>query len=217
MADISHSASELLRTEFLRDAKVIDVAKSYISVSSFNLRMKPAILKAAGGLIAQQFSPEKITAVHGIPHSGNYLATAVSLALSDQPAYQTLDLRLHSSRKDQVIPTSWKDVYRKEIKSFTTSSGGVDVFSGINLSFVKKGDRILLIDDVCASGDTGYRIVQGLQEKGAIVVGFAVLFDKVFQGGLDRIAQMGVKTFSCIRVLKIGKNDNVILQTSDLA
>ena len=200
MADISHSASELLRTEFLRDAKVIDVAKSYISVSSFNLRMKPAILKAAGGLIAQQFSPEKITAVHGIPHSGNYLATAVSLALSDQPAYQTLDLRLHSSRKDQVIPTSWKDVYRKEIKSFTTSSGGVDVFSGINLSFVKKGDRILLIDDVCASGDTGYRIVQGLQEKGQSWWGlpfYSIKFFKVVWIELPKWGSKHFPAFAC--------------------
>jgi len=214
MALNSTQAAELLRTEFLREAKVLDAAKSYISVSSFNLRMKPAVLQAAGVLIAEQFRQDSITVVHGIPHSGNYLATSVSLALSGLEEYSQTDLRLHSSRKDQVIPTSWKDVYRKEIKSFTTSSGGVDVFSGINLSFVKKGDRILLIDDVCASGDTGYRIAQGLQERGAVVVGFAVIFDKVFQGGLDRVGELGLKTFSCIRVTKIGANDNVILQTS---
>ncbi len=196
--------SEFLKKEFLREAKVIDVERGYISVSSFNLRMKPEVLTAAAKLIANFFKNDKIDTVHGIPHSGNYLATAVALALDGQ-------VRLHSSRKDQNIPASWKDVYRQEVRSFTTSTAGMDVFSGINLSFVKKGDRVLLLDDVCARGETGYKIIKGLQERGVKVVGFAVLFDKVFQGGLDYVAGLGVKVFSCVRVKKIGSNDKVEL------
>ena len=197
-------ALDFLRKEFLKEAKVIDAQRGYISVSSFNLRMKPEVLAAAAKLIADFFKNDKIDTVHGIPHSGNYLATAVALALDGQ-------VRLHSSRKDQNIPTSWKDVYRQEVRSFTTSTAGMDVFSGINLSFVKKGDRVLLLDDVCARGETGYKIIKGLQERGVMVVGFAVLFDKVFQGGLDYVANLGVKVFSCIRVNKIGSNDKVEL------
>ena len=197
-------ALDFLRKEFLQEAKVIDAQRGYISVSSFNLRMKPEVLAAAAKLIADFFKNDKIDTVHGIPHSGNYLATAVALALDGQ-------VRLHSSRKDQNIPTSWKDVYRQEVRSFTTSTAGMDVFSGINLSFVKKGDRVLLLDDVCARGETGYKIIKGLQERGVKVVGFAVLFDKVFQGGLDYVAGLGVKVFSCIRVNKIGSNDKVEL------
>lgn len=195
---------EFLRKEFLRDAKVIDADRGYISVSSFNLRMKPEVLKAAAEVIADFFKNDKIDTVHGIPHSGNYLATAVALALKGQ-------VRLHSSRKDQNIPTSWKDVYREEVRSFTASTGGIDVFSGINLSFVKKGDRVLLLDDVCAKGETGLRIVTGLKNRGVNVVGFAVLFDKVFQGGLEKIAQLGIKVFSCVRVKKLGEHDQVEL------
>jgi len=193
-----------LKSEFLKEARVIDAQRGYISVSSFNLRMKPEVLAAAAKLIADFFKNDKIDTVHGIPHSGNYLATAVALALDGQ-------VRLHSSRKDQNIPASWKDVYRQEVRSFTTSTAGMDVFSGINLSFVKKGDRVLLLDDVCARGETGYKIIKGLQERGVKVVGFAVLFDKVFQGGLDYVANLGVKVFSCIRVNKIGSNDKVEL------
>ena len=155
-------------------------------------------------MIADFFKNDKIDTVHGIPHSGNYLATAVALVLKGQ-------VRLHSSRKDQNIPTSWKDVYREEVRSFTTSTGGIDVFSGINLSFVKKGDRVLLLDDVCAKGETGLRIVTGLKNRGVNVVGFAVLFDKVFQGGLEKIAQLGIKVFSCVRVKKLGEHDQVEL------
>src|SRR3990167_6614080 len=193
-------ALDYLIKEFLNEARVIDAAKGYISVPSFNLRMKPKVLKAAAQTIAAYFKKDKVEVVHGIPHSGNYLATAVAIELGG-------NIRLHSSRKDQNIPASWKDVYRQEVRSFTTSTAGVDVFSGINLSFVQKGDRVLLLDDVCATGETGYKIVKGLQERGVTVVGYAVLFDKVFQGGLDQIATLGIKVFSCVRVSEIGPHD----------
>ena len=197
-------ATDFLKKEFLKDAKVIDHERGYISISSFNLRMKPTVLKAAATLIANEFRNDDITVIHGIPHSGNYLATAVALELDK-------DVRLHASRKDQNIPTSWKDVYREEIRSFTTSTGGTMVFSGINLSFVKKGDRVLILDDVCATGETGYKIINGLRERGVTVVGYAVLFDKVFQGGLDQIATLGIKVFSCVRVSEIGPHDKIVL------
>jgi adenine phosphoribosyltransferase len=200
-----HSELAFLQEEFLRDAKVINPDRGYISVSSFNLRMKPSILKSAASVIAQTFASDHIDTIHGIPHSGNYLATAVALTM-DMPVH------LHASRKDQNIPSNWKDVYREEIRSFTTSDEQLTVFSGINLSFVKKGDHVLLLDDVCATGETAYRIIQGLQQRGVTIAGYAVLFDKVFQGGLEYVASLGVKTFSCVRVEKIGSHDSVTLQ-----
>jgi len=196
---------QFLKTEFLREAKVLDAEKGYISVSSFNLRMKPQVLRSAAIAVADFYKNDRIDTVHGIPHSGNYLATAVALELGQK-------VRLHCSRKDQNIPTAWKDVYREEVRSFTASSAGVDVFAGINLSFVKKGDRVLLLDDVCAKGETGVKIVEGLKKRGVKVMGFAVLFDKVFQGGLEKVQQLGVKVFSCVRVKKMEKNDQVVLE-----
>ena len=195
---------EFLRKEFKRESKVINAEKGYISISSFNLRMKPKVLKSAAKVIAAFFKDDEIDTVHGIPHSGNFLATAVAVELGE-------GVRLHSSRKDQNIPTSWKDVYREEVRSFTTSSSGVDVFAGINLSFVKKGDKVLVLDDVCAKGETGLKIVQGLKDRGVKVVGFAVLFDKVFQEGLQLIKETGIKVFSCVRVKELGKFDQVVL------
>ena len=201
---VNNKAISFLKDEFLREVKVIDAKRGYISASSFNLRMKPAVLRTAAELIVEHFAQEKMTAIYGIPHSGTYLAAAVALQLGT-------DVRIHASRKDQIVPVSWKEVSRTEVRSFTASLSGVDVFSGINLSFAKKGDRVLLIDDVCGSGNTGSKIIYNLQERGVTVVGFAVLFDKIFQGGLERIEKLGVKTFSCVRVKEIGKNDRVIL------
>ena len=200
-----------LRKEFLRDAKVIDLERGYISASSFNLRMKPAILMAAGRLIAHALKDARVDIIHGIPHSGNFLATAVALAMDKETPTAGKQIRLHSSRKDQHVPATWKDIFRAETRSFTTSNSGMTIFSGINLSFVLPGDRVLLVDDVCATGETGTRLVEGLLKRNVTVAGFAVLFDKVFQGGLEQVARLGITVYSCISVLEIGKHDLITI------
>lgn len=175
---------------------MLDARRGYISVSAFNLRMQPEIIRAAAGVIADHFRSSRIDVIHGIPHGGNYLATAVALAM-------TGNVRLHASRKDQNIPSSWKEVYRQEVRSSSLSGDAGTVFAGINLSFVRPGERILLIDDICATGETGTKIITGLIDHGVKVAGFAVMFDKMFQGGLERIARLGVETYSCVRVKEI--------------
>ena len=187
---------DFLRMTFLTEARVLDAKRGYISASAFNLRMRPEVLRAAAGVIADHFCSSRIDVIHGIPHGGNYLATAVALAMAG-------NVRLHASRKDQNIPTSWKEVYRREVRSSSLSGEAGTVFAGINLSFVRPGERILLIDDICASGETGAEIITGLIKRGVKVAGFAVMFDKMFQGGLERIAQLGVKVYSCVRVKDI--------------
>lgn len=193
---------EFLRQVFRKEAHVLDVRRGYISVSPFNLRMRPDVLKAAAYLIACHYRQSHIDVVHGIPHGGNYLATAVALEIGNS-------VRLHASRKDQNIPVSWKEVYRQEVRSFTTSGEGATVFSGINLSFVRPGERVLLIDDVCATGETGERIISGLLGRGVTVVGFAVLFDKTFQQGLDRITQLGIDVYSCVSIKEITSDGEI--------
>ncbi len=155
-----------------------------------------ALFAAAAKVIAHHFRNLGIDVIHGIPHSGNYLATAVALAMSG-------NIRLHASRKDQNVPNSWKEVYHQEIRSFLLSGEAGTVFAGINLSFVRPNERVLLIDDACGSGETGSRIIAGLLKRNVKVVGFAVMIDKIFQGGLERISKLGIETYSCIRIKEI--------------
>lgn len=198
----SHDDQQFLQRAFLSNVKVFDAQKGYLSVPPFNLRINPAVLQASARLIASRFKDRDVQIVHGIPHSGSYLATAVTMQLG---------VHLHASRKDSAVPTFWKEVYRREVKAFAHISAGLDIYAGLNFSFVRKGDKVLLVDDVCASGQTGVAIIEGLLERGVHVVGFAVQFDKVFQGGLARIENLGVPVFSCVRVKEIGKNDTVKL------
>lgn len=194
--------SEFLRQTFLAETRVLDARRGYISASSFNLRMKPEVLRTAAAVIASHFRKFKIDVIHGIPHSGNYLATAVALAMPE-------NVRLHASRKDQNVPNSWKEVYHQEIRSFSLSGEAATVFAGINLSFVRPNERVLLIDDACGSGETGSRIIAGLLKRNVKVVGFAVMIDKIFQGGLEQISKLGIETYSCIRIKEISPGGEI--------
>lgn len=195
---------KFLKEAFHKDIRVIEREKGYVSAPSFNLRVSPKVLAAGARLIANEFKDDDIQIVHAIPNSAHFIATAVALELGDS-------VRLHNSRKDSQIPVTWKEVYRREVRSFTQSTDGSDFMSGLTFSFVRKGDKVLLIDDVCARGETGLRVIEGLLEKKVNVIGFAVLFDKAFQGGLERIQKLGVKTYSCVRVKSILSGDAVQL------
>lgn len=196
--------TDYLRRQFLADARVLDAKLGYISVSSFNLRMKPQVLSAAAKLIAAHFRSSKIDVIHGIPHSGNYLATAVALEMGGK-------VRLHTSRKAQHVPASWREVFRQEIGSFAPAADGLTVYSSINLSFVRKGERVLLVDDTCATGHTAATLIAGLKRRGIAVAGFAVMFDKMFQGGLDAVARLGIPVFSCLRVKAVTPLGQILL------
>ena len=170
---------------FLKEARVLDAKRGYISASAFNLRMKPEVLWAAAKVIAGYFGKFKIDVIHGISHGGNYLATAVALAMAVSGCTPHAKIKTFRLRGKRFIAG--------KLGRLLLSGETGTVFAGINLSFVRPGERILLIDDICASGETGAEIITGLIKRGVKVAGFAVMFDKMFQGGLERIAQLGVK------------------------
>lgn len=185
---------------FLDEASVIDEKKGFISAPSTNQLRNPELQQSVARIIATEFSDIKIDKVFGIPISGINLATATAALLPGVKEVPT--------RKGVETPTSWKQVFTAEIKSFTT-----EVKSSIKYSFVYPGDKVLVIDDVCAFGETATEVIHSLiEEAEADVVGFVVWWDKVFQGGLERIEKtFGIKTFSVIRVKEIGNNGKIIL------
>jgi adenine phosphoribosyltransferase len=60
-------------------------------------------------------------------------------------------------------------------------------------------DRVLVIDDVLATGGTGHAAVQLMTDLGATVVGFAVVIELVFLGGRARFGE-STKITSLIQV-----------------
>src|SRR4030042_1156658 len=84
----------------------------------------------------------------------------------------------------------------------------------IDLRFKEMGvNRILVVDNVCAYGQTASEVIQTLnQQTKAEVVGLAVLMSKDFQGGLRRIEEkFKIPTLGVIGIQGIGPNQKIIL------
>ena len=74
--------------------------------------------------------------------------------------------------------------------------------------FVNEGERILIIDDFMASGEASAALARIAEEAGAEIVGIGAVIEKGFQGGSDRLREMGYRVESLAVIDKI--EDGVI-------
>ena len=82
-------------------------------------------------------------------------------------------------RKPGKLP--WKTVAQPYVLEY--GSGTLEVHADA----VGPGDRVVVIDDVLATGGTGAATIALMQALGAEVVGFGVLVELLFLSGRDRI------------------------------
>lgn len=67
-----------------------------------------------------------------------------------------------------------------------------------HIDTVEKGERVIVVDDLLATGGTAAATIELLQELGAEVVGAAFLVELSFLSGRQRLADLGVPTFAPI-------------------
>lgn len=68
----------------------------------------------------------------------------------------------------------------------------------IHVDAVQEGDRVLLVDDLIATGGTAEASIKLLQRAGATVVGAAFIIDLPDLGGAKRIEELGVPVSSLV-------------------
>ena len=61
---------------------------------------------------------------------------------------------------------------------------------------LEKGQKVVVVEDLSATGGSVIEVVNGLREAGAEVLGVASIFTYGMQKGLDRLAAAGVKNVS---------------------
>ncbi len=87
----------------------------------------------------------------------------------------------------------------------TTGYSSSDMF----INFVKKGDRVLLIDDVLSTGGTLKAIVKALQVMDVEIVDIVMVFEKVgIRKELEREIGMEIKTL--LKLEMDGKNIKIV-------
>lgn len=190
-----------LKQKFLDAAFVRDAKSGYIVVKEFNIRIDPDVLQFASRCWADHYHHDThIDAVVGLPDAGSRLVSILAEMLRVE--------WILPSKRTTVVPGAWEDVVSYSNRSFTT--GQDDVMS--HIGFIKKGMRILVVDDVVAHGSTAMAAITALQHAGAEVVGLCVLFDKRWQKGTHEItAKTGVDVYSLIGVKKITAKGTILL------
>lgn len=120
--------------------------------------------------LAEPYKNLAISKVAGIEARGFTLAT---------PVADRLDAGFIPVRKAGKLPhETVREDYELEY--------GIDALE-IHVDSVVEGERILLVDDVIATGGTAAAAVRLLQSVGADVVGFAVFIELSFLGGAAKL------------------------------
>jgi xanthine phosphoribosyltransferase len=167
-----------LKERILRDGE--NLGQGILKVDSFvNHQVDPALMFDAGRELAARFADVGASKVLTAEISG--IAPALTTALA-------LGVPLIYARKTKPV-TMTEPVYVEAAPSHTK---GVSVFLMCSPEFLQPDDRILIVDDFLASGQTIMALVRMVRHAGAELVGIGALIEKAFEGGRADLETLGI-------------------------
>jgi len=178
-----------LEERILRDGK--NLGGGILKVDSFvNHQVDPLLMDACGREFAQLFASVGATKVLTAESSG--IAPAVTTAIH-------LGLPVVYARKTKPI-TMPDQVYLTLAPSHTK---GRMVELIVSPEYLANGEKVLIIDDFLASGQTILGLARLAEASGSKIVGIGALIEKTFEGGRDVLKSLGVPIYSlaCITAM----------------
>jgi xanthine phosphoribosyltransferase len=175
-----------LKERILRDGK--NLGGGILKVDSFvNHQVDPLLMDACGREFARRFAGLGATKVLTAEISG--IAPAVTTAIH-------LGLPVVYARKHKPI-TMPDQVYLTLAPSHTK---GRMVELIVSPEYLANGERVLIIDDFLASGQTILGLARLAEASGSRIVGIGALIEKDFEGGRAALKSLGVpiESLACI-------------------
>lgn len=173
---------ELLKERIRRDGKIKD--GHIIKVDGFlNHQIDIELLCEIGKEFKRLFDGENITKVITIEASG--IAVACLTA-------QHFNVPVVFAKKSESKNIDG-DVYTTKVTSYTR---GKEYTVILEKRFLNSNDRILIIDDILATGKAQFGLLDISQQAGATVAGIGVVIEKGFQGGGDQLRKAGYNLHS---------------------
>jgi xanthine phosphoribosyltransferase len=167
-----------LRLRILTDGK--NLGNGILKVDGFiNHQVDPALMDACGRLLADRFGPLRATKVLTAEISG--IAPALTTAYH-------LGLPVVYARKSK--PITMPDQIFLTLAPSHTKGRTVELI--VSPEYLGRDERVLIIDDFLASGQTILGLVRLAQAAGATVVGIGALIEKTFEGGRALLSALGV-------------------------
>lgn len=131
--------------------------------------------------LAKPFTGEKVDAVAGIEARGFILGGAVA---------DRLGCGFIPIRKKGKLP--WKTIGQEYTLEY-----GVDAIE-IHEDAIRQGERILIVDDLIATGGTAEAAAKLVRRSGGEVVGAAFIIDLPELGGLGKLQASGVRCHALV-------------------
>jgi xanthine phosphoribosyltransferase len=175
-----------LQERILRDGQVL--GGGILKVDSFvNHQVDPLLMDACGREFARRFARLGATKVLTAEISG--IAPALTTAIH-------LGLPVVYARKTKPI-TMPDQVYLTLAPSHTK---GRMVELIVSPEYLAHGEKVLIIDDFLASGQTILGLARLAEAAGSRIVGVGALIEKTFEGGRDVLKSLGVPIESLARI-----------------
>lgn len=178
-----------LEERILRDGK--NLGGGILKVDGFvNHQVDPVIMDSCGREFARRFASVGATKVLTAEISG--IAPALTTALH-------LGLPVVYARKTKPI-TMPDQVYLTLAPSHTK---GRMVELIVSPEYLANQEKVLIIDDFLASGQTIMGLVRLAEASGSKVVGIGALIEKLFEGGREMLKPLGIQieSLACITAM----------------
>jgi xanthine phosphoribosyltransferase len=171
-----------LTDRILREGK--NLGNGILKVDSFiNHQVDPALMDECGRELARLFTGVGATKILTAEISG--IAPALMTG-------KHLNLPVVYARKTKPI-TMPNEVFLTLAPSHTK---GRTVELIVSPEFLNVGDRILIIDDFLASGQTILGLARLAQVAGSSIVGIGTLVEKTFEGGRELLRPLNVPVYA---------------------
>jgi len=182
-----------LQDRILRDGR--NLGGGILKVDGFvNHQVDPSLMDGCGKEFAKRFASVGATKILTAEISG--IAPALTTAIH-------LGLPVVYARKAKPI-TMPDQVYLTLAPSHTK---GRMVELIVSPEYLANGEKILIIDDFLASGQTILGLVRLAEASGAKVVGIGALIEKLFEGGREvlKTVNVPIESLACITSMDDGK------------
>ncbi len=170
---------QALRDRIRREGE--NLGRGILKIDSFlNHQIDPALMAAAGAVIAERFAADRPTRILTAEVSGIIPAVMAGLALNNLPVVY--------ARKHKPI-TMREPVY---VDSAPSHTKGGEVLLMVSPEFLSASDRVLIVDDFLATGRTIDALARIVAAAGATLVGIVTIVEKTFEGGREVLAHWDV-------------------------
>lgn len=187
---------ESLKQKILTEGLVMD--GGVLKVDGFlNHQIDVKFMEEMGREFKDRFSDVQVDKILTVESSGIAIACQVSKFFDYAPVVFA---------KKATPNTIAEGCYSAEARSFT--KGTVSNLRVVK-RFLKEGEKVLIVDDFLAYGEAAVALVKMVEKAGAEVVGVGIVIEKAFQGGTERLKQLGCRIES-LAVIKGFEGNQII-------